>query len=761
MYLYEPATAQGRLRLLHPQRRAARPPTSTASQDGLFMTNDGRAFFAHRTTRWSTRDTNKAQDVYEYVDGRPQLITTGHRRDPQSAGGFVQRLLNPPGLVGVSADGRDVYFSTYDTLVRQDHNGLFLKFYDARSGRRLLRARPAAAVRSGRRVPRRRQPAAGADAGRHRCRARQRRQRSRRRNPGQAQGKRQHSEPAGARQLTDRAIEPAEVRDEARVSSTQAAPARGRCVVAAALVALLARTRRRERADHRLRGHAVDHAGGGPSRRRGPVRGRKPRPPAQPEPLQLRGRERRDRPPPAGLHRQPPRDAAVHGRRVLRRRLPDRLAGRNRQRRTRRNGDPVRRRRSTTSSRRPTSRACSASRSSSSTRPQFTVLQRPHRRRLRPRRDGDLDLPRCLPARRRSRQVLWGVPADPSHDLLRLDRTKRPGANCRPTSATLCDAERQRSAPSDPNTIVKPCYTNFIGLAPGRSNSPLTPVPPEPDDLRRPAHLLARRPLLRRRHDPRRAPLAADDRLRPAQLQPEPLRAADHERDRLGLRDRRQPHGAPAAQPDHPLAVRAARRHGHPARGLLDQPQRRRRQDRPAPTPKRTSAPTLRGPLPRVLEDRQPRRSTARPCRARCPASSTSASRCPATATGSSSSPTASPPTSSWPARSPPIPQTGQLTITFTEPAAEPADRLQHALLRLRAGPARDPDPVRHLPGDDAPSRPGTRALGAQTSTQFFTLDSGPDGAPCPGPIRPFEPGLPGRLRRATPPAPTPPSRSN
>ena len=51
-----------------------------------------------------------------------------------SQAAFVSALLNPPGLVGVSADGQDVYFSTYDTLVSQDHNGLFLKFYDARSG---------------------------------------------------------------------------------------------------------------------------------------------------------------------------------------------------------------------------------------------------------------------------------------------------------------------------------------------------------------------------------------------------------------------------------------------------------------------------------------------------------------------------------------------------------------------------------------------------------------------------------------------------
>ena len=32
-----------------------------------------------------------------------------------------------PGLIGVSANGTDVYFSTYDTLLTEDQNGDFLK----------------------------------------------------------------------------------------------------------------------------------------------------------------------------------------------------------------------------------------------------------------------------------------------------------------------------------------------------------------------------------------------------------------------------------------------------------------------------------------------------------------------------------------------------------------------------------------------------------------------------------------------------------
>ena len=96
------------------------------------MTNDGRAFFSTEDALVHG-DTNRALDIYEYVDGRPQLITPGTGETRQT-GGFLASVENSPGLLGVSADGTDVYFSTFDTLVRQDHNGLFLKFYDARTG---------------------------------------------------------------------------------------------------------------------------------------------------------------------------------------------------------------------------------------------------------------------------------------------------------------------------------------------------------------------------------------------------------------------------------------------------------------------------------------------------------------------------------------------------------------------------------------------------------------------------------------------------
>jgi hypothetical protein len=102
------------------------PPTSdvAASQNGAYLTTDGRAFFA-TSDQLVKQDTNGLTDVYEYVSGRPQLITTGiGQRD--------QTLVGKTGLIGVSANGLDVFFSTFETLVPEDKNGAFLKFYDAR-----------------------------------------------------------------------------------------------------------------------------------------------------------------------------------------------------------------------------------------------------------------------------------------------------------------------------------------------------------------------------------------------------------------------------------------------------------------------------------------------------------------------------------------------------------------------------------------------------------------------------------------------------
>jgi hypothetical protein len=97
-----------------------------ASQNGIFMTADGRTFFATKEALVD-RDANGIKDIYEFVDGRPQLISTG--TGEVESEGFKGEI----GLVGVSLDGTDAYFSTHETLVQEDENGSYLKFYDART----------------------------------------------------------------------------------------------------------------------------------------------------------------------------------------------------------------------------------------------------------------------------------------------------------------------------------------------------------------------------------------------------------------------------------------------------------------------------------------------------------------------------------------------------------------------------------------------------------------------------------------------------
>jgi hypothetical protein len=130
IYLYTPATGELRCTSCLPN---GDPPTMdvTASHDGRFMTNDGRTFF-NTAEPLVPQDTNQTTDVYEYVDGRPQLITSGTAAANNSFG--LSTVFSVVGLQGVSADGTDVYFATTDTLVNQDRNGDNVKIYDARTG---------------------------------------------------------------------------------------------------------------------------------------------------------------------------------------------------------------------------------------------------------------------------------------------------------------------------------------------------------------------------------------------------------------------------------------------------------------------------------------------------------------------------------------------------------------------------------------------------------------------------------------------------
>jgi hypothetical protein len=116
-------------------------PTSSveASLDGLFMSNDGRTFF-YTADPLVPRDTDKIHDVYEYTEGQAQLISSGTGSQDRTK----KSNSRPGGLSGVSANGVDAYFVTYENLVPQDLNGQFLKFYDARVGGGFPYVQPAA-----------------------------------------------------------------------------------------------------------------------------------------------------------------------------------------------------------------------------------------------------------------------------------------------------------------------------------------------------------------------------------------------------------------------------------------------------------------------------------------------------------------------------------------------------------------------------------------------------------------------------------------
>jgi hypothetical protein len=102
-----------------------------ASHSGRFMADDGRIAFT-TSDALVERDTNELLDVYEFVDGRAQLISSGTSQRDRSPSNLTYTD-EYVGLEAFSADGTDLYFSTLDTLVPEDLNGTFVKFYVART----------------------------------------------------------------------------------------------------------------------------------------------------------------------------------------------------------------------------------------------------------------------------------------------------------------------------------------------------------------------------------------------------------------------------------------------------------------------------------------------------------------------------------------------------------------------------------------------------------------------------------------------------
>ncbi|HEV7492355.1 MAG TPA: hypothetical protein VGO10_01145 [Baekduia sp.] len=86
---------------------------------GRYVNDNGQAFFT-TPTKLVAADTNGSGDVYMYQDGEVQLISPGRGKYNAT-------------LADTSADGSDVFFTTDEQLVGQDHDDQ-LDMYDARIG---------------------------------------------------------------------------------------------------------------------------------------------------------------------------------------------------------------------------------------------------------------------------------------------------------------------------------------------------------------------------------------------------------------------------------------------------------------------------------------------------------------------------------------------------------------------------------------------------------------------------------------------------
>jgi hypothetical protein len=145
MYVFDPATSQVQCASCLP---SGAPPTILkadigfggnghnynveASASGRFMSDDGRVGFS-TADALVPGDTNQKIDVYEFVENGAKLITSGTDERDRQGGALFYPTLNT-GFEAISRDGVDLYFSTFETFVPEDHNGSFVKFYDARTG---------------------------------------------------------------------------------------------------------------------------------------------------------------------------------------------------------------------------------------------------------------------------------------------------------------------------------------------------------------------------------------------------------------------------------------------------------------------------------------------------------------------------------------------------------------------------------------------------------------------------------------------------
>jgi hypothetical protein len=136
IYTYAADTGALRCASCRPDGLLPTADTVHAAEAGPTMSNDGKTFFA-TSEALVPQDTDGIRDVYEYADGRAQLISSGTGQNDSTGGLELVSLFFSnlhTGLEAVSRDGTDVYFTSFETLAPEDQNGTFMKIYDARIG---------------------------------------------------------------------------------------------------------------------------------------------------------------------------------------------------------------------------------------------------------------------------------------------------------------------------------------------------------------------------------------------------------------------------------------------------------------------------------------------------------------------------------------------------------------------------------------------------------------------------------------------------
>ncbi|MDW5593508.1 hypothetical protein VSS74_04115 [Conexibacter stalactiti] len=128
VYLYDDSIATLTCLSCDPARQ--RPAGSMHGGDASFggregqdapITDDGETAVFDTLDQLVAEDTNATRDVYEFRDGRLRLVSPGRSNSTAS-------------LVGMAGDGRDVFFTTSESLVPWDIDGGDFDLYDARIG---------------------------------------------------------------------------------------------------------------------------------------------------------------------------------------------------------------------------------------------------------------------------------------------------------------------------------------------------------------------------------------------------------------------------------------------------------------------------------------------------------------------------------------------------------------------------------------------------------------------------------------------------